>query len=132
VTAASPDANLKSGAAKWVYELDSTAARGTVEVYDAKGKLILSKPASLDAGRHDLEWDGKNAEGVEQADGVYTLKIKAYTSDDKLVAARSYVTGEATALENDSGATLIRLGGVKVALAAIQSVRDKAAAATAS
>jgi len=97
VTAASPDANLKSGAAKWVYELDSTASRGTVEIYDAKGKLILSKPASLDAGRHDLEWDGKNADGVAQADGVYTLKIKAYTSDDKLVAARSYVTGEATA-----------------------------------
>lgn len=132
VSALSADANLKAGSAKWVYELDSTAARGTIEVYDAKGKLVVSKPAKLDAGRHDFEWDGKNTDDVVQADGVYTLKIKTYTSDDKLVAARSYVTGQATALENQDGSTLIRLGGVKVALAAIQSVRDVTAAQTAS
>lgn len=128
VTAISSDANLKAGKADWVYELDSTAVRGTVEIYNAKGKLVLSKPAQLDAGRHDLAWDGKDGQGALQDDGVYTLKIKAYTSDDKLVNARAYTTGEATALETADGTTLIRLGGVKVALGSIQSVRDKTAA----
>lgn len=128
VTALSADANLKAGKADWVYELDSTAARGTVEIYDAKGKLVFSQAAKLDAGQHDLSWDGKKADGTQLEDGVYTLKIKAYTSDDKLVSARSYTTGQATALENADGTTLIRLGGVKVAIGDIQAVRDKAAA----
>ena len=132
VSAMSADANLKAGKADWVYELDATAARGTVEIYNAKGKLVFSKPAALDAGRHDLAWDGKNADNVLQDDGVYTLKIKAYNSEDALVSARSYVTGQATALENQDGSTLIRLGGVKVTLASIQSVRDMPAANPAS
>jgi flagellar basal-body rod modification protein FlgD len=128
ITAQSADATLKNGAAKWTYELDSTAARGSLEIYDAKGKLVASKPLSLDAGQHDLEWDGKNVDGQTQADGVYTLKIKAYTSDDKLIASRSYVTAQATALENGDDGTLIRMGSVKVPLSAIQSVRDLSAA----
>jgi flagellar basal-body rod modification protein FlgD len=127
VTAMTADANLKNGEAKWTYELDSAAARGTVEIYNAKGALVATKDLKLDAGRHDVAWDGKNLTGAVQDDGVYTLKVKAYTSDDKLMATRSYVTGPATALETNNGETLIRLGGVKVALSAIQSVRDASA-----
>lgn len=128
ITAQSADATLKSGAAKWTYELDSTAKRGSLEIYDAKGKLVATKDLKLDAGQHDLEWDGKNTAGDVQADGVYTLKIKAYGADDKLIASRSYVTAQATALENDADGTLIRMGTVKVPLSAIQSVRDLSAA----
>lgn len=130
VTAASADANLKDGAATWTYEFDTAAKDAAVEVHNAKGALVWKGAApSLDTGQHDFTWNGKDTNGNVVEDGVYTIKITAHDSTDTLLPYNTYTTGVATALEQSGGATQLRLGGVKVNIGDINSVRDQSAAA---
>lgn len=129
VTAASADSNLKGGSATWTYELGAAAKDAKVQVYNAKGALVYSGAApSLDTGQHAFTWDGKNTAGVQQDDGVYTLKVVAHDTADGVLAYKTYVTGEATALEQANGLTTLLIGGVKVGIGDINAVRDKTAA----
>ena len=128
VTAATADANLKDGVAKWTYEFDAAAKDASIEVHNAKGALVWKGDApSLDTGQHEFAWNGKTTDGAALDDGVYTVKVVAHDANDKLLTAKTYTTGAATALEQSNGDTLLRLGGVKVGIASIMSVRDPSA-----
>jgi len=130
VTAATADSNLKASEAKWTYEFDAAAKDASIEIRNAKGALVWKGPApSLDTGQHEFTWNGKTTDGAQQEDGVYTIKVVAHDTSDKLLAYKTYATGLATALEQSNGDTLLRLGGVKVGISSIIAVRDQALAA---
>ena len=59
---------------------------------------------------------------------VYTIKVVAHSASDQLLAYQTYTTASATALEQSNGETVLRLGGVKVNISDIISVRDQTAA----
>ncbi len=129
VTAASADVNLKGGAATWTYDLPSAAKDAAIEIRNAKGAVVWKGAApSLDSGQHAFNWDGKTADGAQLADGVYSMKLTAHSSDDKLLTYKGYVTGQATAMEQANGVTQLILGGVKVGISDIIAVRDQTAA----
>ena len=129
VTARTADANLKAGAATWTYDLAAAAKDATIEIRDAKGAVVWTGVApSLDTGQHAFVWDGKAANGTVQADGVYSMKLIAHGADDRLLAYATYVTGTATALEQNQGDTLLLMGGVKVGISDITAVREPSAA----
>lgn len=129
VTAQSADTNLKDGAAAWTYDLATAAKDAIIEVRNAKGSVVWKGPApSLDTGQHAFNWDGKTTDGAQLSDGVYSMKLVAHSSEDKLLAYKTYVTGKATALEQAEGVTQLLLGGVKVGISDIISVREQNAA----
>jgi hypothetical protein len=56
----------------------STTRRGTVnvDVYDAAGRLITTlADGVLDAGRHTVAWNGRDASGTRAAAGVYFVRM---------------------------------------------------------
>jgi flagellar basal-body rod modification protein FlgD len=128
ITAITDGGELKDGKISWEYELGKTAVSAAIEIKDAKGVVVWRGTApNLTEGKHAFEWDGKNADGAPQPDGLYTIKITAKDAQDKLMPYATYFTGRATALEHENGGTQLRLGKVLANLNSITSVRDTAA-----
>jgi len=59
-----------------------------LEVFDILGRSVtVLVDKQLDAGYHDIVWDGRNASGGETASGIYFYKLKAgdYISTKKML-----------------------------------------------
>ena len=74
----SAGAEFKGDAVTWRYTLPSDAAKTTVTVTDAAGKVVYSKTGELKAGTHDFEWDGQLNSGGTAAEGKpYWINVVA-------------------------------------------------------
>jgi flagellar basal-body rod modification protein FlgD len=78
----------------WRYYLPSDAASTTVTVTDAKGKVLYSKAGELEAGAHDLTWDGVMNNGkVAETDQAYRISVVSEDANGKaLTPKHSLVT----------------------------------------
>jgi len=78
------------------YSLEGPA-EVAVSVYDSNGIEVRTlHPGILNAGEHDLVWDGRNESGEMMADGVYTFDVSARNEEGNSVAAHTYTQGEVT------------------------------------
>ncbi len=72
----------------FVYELTAPATELTVKIFTVAGHLvrkieadaILDDPDPLEAGYHEILWDGTDGDGEEIANGVYYFKFTAKSS----------------------------------------------------
>lgn len=78
----------------WRYTLPSDAAKTTITVTDAAGRVLYSKTGELAAGTHDFEWDGKLNNGKTAEDGQpYWISVIAEDANAKpITPAHSLVT----------------------------------------
>jgi flagellar basal-body rod modification protein FlgD len=78
----------------WRYTLPSDAAKTTITVTDAAGRVLYSKTGELAAGTHDFEWDGKLNNGKTAEDGQpYWISVIAEDANAKpITPAHSIVT----------------------------------------
>jgi len=54
------------------------AGQVTVKIFNVRGELVRTLlDANLQAGRHDLTWDGRDGDGARSASGVYFAETKA-------------------------------------------------------
>jgi flagellar basal-body rod modification protein FlgD len=92
---------LTNSAASWTYGLDSDAAATVLTVRDANGKAVYSATVNATsdntAGTHTFNWDGKDANGDVQADGLYSLVVSSTAKDGSQVttsiASKALVSG---------------------------------------
>jgi flagellar basal-body rod modification protein FlgD len=62
----------------WRYTLPSDAAKTTITVTDASGKVLYSKAGDLSAGSHEFEWNGDlNAGGTAPEGKPYWINVVA-------------------------------------------------------
>jgi flagellar basal-body rod modification protein FlgD len=75
---------------KWKYALPADAAKATITVTDATGKVLYSKAietGGLTAGAHDFEWDGKlNSGGAAEEGQPYWIDVVAEDANAKSMA----------------------------------------------
>ncbi len=78
----------------WRYTLPSDAAKTTVTVTDASGRVLYSKPGELGASAHDFEWDGTLNNGKTAEEGQpYWISVIAEDANAKSITpAHSLVT----------------------------------------
>lgn len=81
----------------WKYALPADAAKATITVTDASGKVLFSKKVEgdgLKAGSHDFEWDGKLTGGATADEGEpYWINVVAEDANAKsLTPQHSLVT----------------------------------------
>ena len=49
-----------------------------LQVFDLRGRLVRTLvDEAMDAGRHDAQWDGRDAEGRELPSAVYLSRLQA-------------------------------------------------------
>ncbi|TAN64494.1 MAG: flagellar hook assembly protein FlgD [Magnetospirillum sp.] len=93
---------LQDGAASFSYTLPQAAKNCEVQIKDSAGSVVYKTSADTAAGRHDLEWDGKNSSGTQLDDGLYTINVVASSADGTTLAATTTVTGRVTKVSNDA------------------------------
>ncbi|MBK7368951.1 MAG: hypothetical protein IPJ04_13905 [Candidatus Eisenbacteria bacterium] len=70
-------------------------AEAHVELFDLRGARVrVLQAARLPAGRHELQWDGRDGGGTPQSPGVYFIRARAGRGATALVSARDGRGGE--------------------------------------
>jgi flagellar basal-body rod modification protein FlgD len=130
VTASGVKTELVKGEAKWHFAVDSKADI-VATVKDAKGNVVYTKAGTVDKGESVFTWDGIGNDGKTKPDGSYTVSIEARdTATGKLVPVATEMTGEVTGIDFSGSEPVLIVGGARVNMSAILSVRAKTAADT--
>jgi hypothetical protein len=61
------------------FKLDKTGYTGSINIFDAKGRLVLNLANSTIMGTGDVFiWDGKNMAGQKQPVGIYSVAVEIF------------------------------------------------------
>ena len=117
---------LDGGKAKATYTLDKNVQSTTIYVKDGSGKVVYTTSGNITAGTHEFKWDGKDSNGVQQADGAYQIVIGSNVTDGESPAnVMTTVFGKVTGVASDETSIYIGLGNAVTAyLGDILTVRN--------
>lgn len=127
VTAAGTKAEMVDSAVSWHFAVESKADI-IATVRDAKGNVVYTKAGTVNQGESVFSWDGIGNDGKQREDGSYTVTIEARDSNGKLVDVATDMTGEVTGIDFSGSEPVLIVGGARVNLSAVLSVRAKTAA----
>lgn len=97
------------------YDLTGAASRVRVSVFDASGKLVRTMDAGAQAsGLHDIAWDGTDNSGLNAPNGYYEFTVTARDTADNAVSANTYVYGQVTGVNFDSGDAKLLVDGKEI------------------
>lgn len=128
VTATSDDAMLADGKANWTYTLPRDAANVSLTVTDSTGKAVYTGTGPKTAGTNTVIWDGKTSAGGTAPPGIYTLTVGATDAAGEMMTAPVSLTGRVLGVDTVDGQVLLNVGGVRLKLSEVTSVREAAAA----
>ncbi len=123
VSADSSTATLKDGQASWDYTLGATSAKATATITDTSGNTVWTGALSdLSAGDHSFTWNGKNAAGVAEPAGNYSLSVTASTSSGADVDTAVGLSGVVSSAETVDGTVMVKVGNSEVPVTSITKV----------
>jgi flagellar basal-body rod modification protein FlgD len=113
------------GSADLSYRLAEDAHSVTIEIYDQDGQLVRSLSLEpQNAGDQTKNWDGNDSNGNQLGAGVYTFEVKATDADGGVVESSTYLSGVVDSVTFENGITYLLVGGRKVAIGDIITVKD--------
>ena len=127
VTAEGSKTELVKGVATWHFATDK-AATITASVRDKDGNVVYQKTGTVKQGESVFTWDGVGSDGKAKPDGSYSITIEGRDSDGKLVNVGTQMTGEVTGIDFSGSEPVLVVGGARVNLSAVLSVRQKTTA----
>lgn len=119
------------GNANFSYTLADDARSVAVVIRDGAGKIVRSLPGRGEAGRHEMNWDGKDESGRMMQDGAYKVEVVALDGEGKSLDSATTVYGRVTDIAADGNETLLNMSGVVTTLSNVLTVRDTASLAKA-
>ncbi|MDB5513072.1 MAG: flagellar hook capping protein [Enterovirga sp.] len=125
VTADGSTAPLAGGAATWTINATKAASKATITVADSSGTVVATKNQALKLGAQSFTWDGKDAKGVIQAEGNYTITIKAVDASGQPVQVSTDVAGTVSAVDVSGTTPVLTVGTNQVPLASIKSIASR-------
>jgi flagellar basal-body rod modification protein FlgD len=112
-----------SGTSNIRYDLDKAADDVVIEISSTDGSLVrVLREDGASTGRHDIVWDGLDANGVQMPKGSYTIKITAKDADDNVVPAQAYFTGTVDSVRYIEGQAYLSVDDVLIPLSEIMQV----------
>ena len=119
---------LTDGQAPFSYSLPEAAASSSITVADDSGTVVFSGPGQTTVGEHQLIWDGRDLNGVLQADGIYTLKVSALDNNGGLIPISTRVSGRVTGIETVDNSIMLTINGTQVPIEDVISIRESTSA----
>ena len=126
VTASGVRSELVDGAATWHFAVDKDA-NITATVRDASGNTVFTKTGTVQKGESVFNWDGVGTDGKQKPDGTYSVQVEARDADGNLISVATEMTGEVTGIDFSGSEPVLIVGGARVNLSSVQSVRSKTA-----
>ena len=115
---------LDNGAAKISYGLDHNAETTIITIVDLNGNAVRTINGEIAAGRHEFDWDGRDADGNLLTDGVYGFNVVAVDGDDETVDTVSASLGRVTGVEIVDDALWLNIGKMGVPFDSLFAVRE--------
>ncbi len=117
---------LQDGYAKFSYILGADAASCVVAIRDSAGNYVKTfTGVEQSAGRHELEWDGKDNNGNKLEDGAYVLVVTAVDASGSTIEVQKTVFGKVTGVAYDGDVVAVGMGEVAVDMNSVLAVHDK-------
>lgn len=117
---------LQDGAASFSVTLDAEPASVVAVIKNADGDIVANKTLQKISGRQEVTWDGKDKDGNQLDDGLYTITVSALDAEGEAIESAVTVYGKVTDVASDDTGTLIGMGKVVVNIDKILTVRDSA------
>lgn len=115
--------SLEDGEALFVYYLEGEADTVDITIKDEEGNVVYTGEGSLELGRNQFVWDGKNNEGTDMPSGVYTIEVEAKDGGGNEINSQTYTTGIVTAIDSAGGQIYLSFGELSVPIQNVVSVR---------
>lgn len=127
VRAIGNEISYENGEASDVFiDLSQSAANVVVSIYDSNNTLMRRVDmGAMTAGESQFRWDGKNNEGVEMADGIYTFSIDANGNNGVPVPVAFYIGGHITGVKfSQDNATTFIVGALNIGVADVIMITE--------
>lgn len=116
---------LSGGTGTFAYYLASDADTANITIKDSTGAVVYTGAGTKVQGRNEFTWDGKDNNGTQMPDGVYTISVAAQDASHHDIAVQTYTTGIVTSIDSVAGTVYASIGNIlSVPLTSIQSVRQ--------
>jgi len=122
------------------YSLPEGAAKVELTITDGVGTVlrtvVLDQATQTSKGSHVYTWDGKNSGGITMTEGTYNVKFRALDGSGQEAKLANGVpmtvgttaSGKVTNVSIVDGQIILTVGGAKIPLAEVSSVRETPAA----
>ena len=79
---------------------------------------------NITAGEHGFVWDGRDANGIPQPEGIYKVTVSGFSTDDVLLSIPTVIGGRVTRVETVDGSIQLTVNGIAVPIEEILSVAE--------
>ena len=115
--------NVTGGKANLFYQFPSDTTNAKASIYNSTGSLVRTIPVSGTSGAQNaVNWDGKDANGNQVADGTYSMKVTGNSSTGNSVPADSYFGDVVSYVQADGVNSKIFFGDLSVPISSISKV----------
>ena len=117
-------AKLREDGARWTYSLDLMSDETILKVKDAAGNVVFETTGKNQAGNHEFKWDGRDRNGVQLPEGIYSLEVKALTADDQEIATQVFMRGRVEGLEKVNGENYLLVNDLLFPMDYVASIKE--------
>jgi flagellar basal-body rod modification protein FlgD len=115
---------LENENAEFTYALENNAKDVTISIRNAAGLNVYTTQGELTAGKHNYTWDGKDANGVAQPDGPYTVIVSAQDFEGNLANVSHTIFGRITSAGAENGTVTLFMGKIPTTMDHILSINE--------
>jgi flagellar basal-body rod modification protein FlgD len=130
VSADTKDLALQNKQGIFNITLSKEASSVTIGIADSTGKTVRGLSLTGSEFAHDgkltqdIVWDGKDSNGNQLEDGVYTISVTAKDASGATVKSTIRSYGTVTGVDVDSsGNTILKIGDLKISPDSVTSIR---------
>ena len=115
---------LAGGDARFVYTLSENTASTSIVIANESGEIVFTEQGNTTTGDHGFVWDGRDANGNLQPEGIYKITVSAFASNESLLSVPTIIGGRVTRVETDDNGIHLTVNGIKVSLEDVLSVSE--------
>lgn len=105
--------------------LDGAASSVEVTIQDAGGNHVRTLTLSAtEAGRHVVDWNGRDEHGAVVPKGTYSMSISATDSAGEPVATKTFMSGRVDRVTFGQDGIKLWLGELSIAMGKVRSVQE--------
>ena len=111
------------GGAEASYRLEQSADEVAIGIYDGGGNLVATMTGETQAGRHDIQWDGRDQTGARAPEGLYRVEVHALDSTGQSLPVDTSITGAVEGVELIGERLMLSVQGVLLPVEALTAIR---------